>query len=194
MSTSRRSLLLGLGALASTAALAACDQGTDSDANGNADYVEGDGSWNEYPPDERSEPVELAGESMTGEPIDLADWRDGPVVLNFWYAACPPCRKEAPDLAALATELEPDGVRFLGVNHTDEPATANAFERRFDIPYPTLHDSDASGVAAMQGLVPLQAMPSTVVLDAQGRVAARIIGLADPSTLRSMIETVLAET
>jgi hypothetical protein len=85
-------------------------------------------------------------------------------------------------------------VRFLGVNHTDEPATALAFERTFAMPYPTLHDADASGVAALQGLVPLQAMPSTVVLDAEGRVAARIIGLAESSTLKAMITTVLAES
>ena len=115
-------------------------------------------------------------------------------MLNFWYAACPPCRKEAPDLASLSTELEAEGVRFLGVNHTDEPATALAFERTFAMPYPTLHDADASGVAALQGLVPLQAMPSTVVLDAEGRVAARIIGLADASTLKAMVTTVLAES
>lgn len=131
---------------------------------------------------------------MAGDAVDLADWRGAPVVLNFWYAACPPCRKEAPDLAAMSVEMEPDGVRFLGINHTDDPATALAFRRTFDVPYPTLHDAEAAGVAAMQGAVPLQAMPSTVVLDAQGRVAARIIGIADPSTLQAMVTTVLAES
>ena len=86
-----------------------------------------------------------------------------------------------------------DGVHLLGVNHTDDPGTALAFERRFEIPYPTLNDVDASGVAAMQGAVPLQAMPTTVVLDGEGRVAARILGLADPSVLRALIDDVLAE-
>lgn len=175
--------------------LAAC--GTDRDAPAEQDqaaqlgYVSGDGTLTEWTPDERGEPVELAGVSMAGDPIDVADWRGQVVVLNFWYAACPPCRKEAPDLAAIAREYEPDGVQFLGINHTDEPATAQAFERRFDIPFPSLHDSDAAGVAAMQGQVPLNAVPTTIVLDTDGRIAARIIGIAEPGILRPMIEQTL---
>lgn len=189
----RRHLLLGAAAVG---LLAACgDSGAPATSDGvDTSYVSGDGSTQEWPPAERTEPVELAGETMAGDAVDLTDWRGAPVVLNFWYATCPPCRKEAPDLASLAGELEPDGVRFLGVNHTDEPATALAFERTFSIPYPTLHDADAAGVAALQGLVPLQAMPSTVVLDAEGRVAARIIGMVERSTLKAMITTVLAES
>jgi thiol-disulfide isomerase/thioredoxin len=196
VSASRRAVLLGAVGLLGAGALAAC--GSDEapvDSDGvDTSYVSGEGTATEWAPEERDEPVELAGETMAGDAVDLAEWRGAPVVLNFWYATCPPCRKEAPDLASLSTELEEDGVRFLGVNHTDEPATALAFERTFEMPYPTLHDTDAAGVAALQGLVPLQAMPSTVVLDAEGRVAARVIGLADRSTLNAMITTVLAES
>ena len=61
------------------------------------------------------------------------------------------------------------------------------------MPYPSLDDSDAQGVAAMQGVVPLSAMPSTVVLDRDGRVAGRILGQIDPSTLRALIDDTLAE-
>src|SRR5699024_450438 len=110
----------------------------------------------------------------------------------FWYAECPPCRKEAPDLAALADEFDGE-AHFLGVNHINEPETALAFERRFELPYPTLRDEDAAGVAALQEFVALQAMPSTVVLDGEGRVAARILGLADKSTLKALITDTLAE-
>lgn len=192
----RRHLLLGVAALG-VGLLSACsdDGGAPATSDGvDTSYVAGDGSVQEWAPDARTEPVALAGVTMAGDPVDLAEWRGAPVVLNFWYAACPPCRKEAPDLAELARELEPEGVRFLGVNHTDEPATAQAFERTFDIPYPTLHDAQAEGVAALQGVVPLQAMPSTVVLDAEGRVAARIIGMVERSTLSAMVGTVLAES
>ncbi|WP_156252964.1 TlpA family protein disulfide reductase [Pseudactinotalea terrae] len=194
--TSRRAVLLGAVGLLGAGALTACSSDeTPEDSDGvDTSYVSGDGTATEWAPDRRTDPVELAGQTMAGDAVDLAEWRGAPVVLNFWYATCPPCRKEAPDLASLSAELEADGVRFLGVNHTDEPATALAFERTFELPYPTLHDSDASGVAALQGLVPLQAMPSTVVLDAEGRVAARIIGLAERSTLKAMITTVLAES
>lgn len=146
-----------------------------------------------WEPHERGDEVELAGETMDGDPVDISDWRGDVVVLNFWYAECPPCRKEAPDLAALSRDFDGE-AHFLGVNHTNEPATAQAFERSFDLPYPSLYDKDAAGVASVQGIVPLQAMPSTVVLDAEGRVAARILGLADKSTLKALITDTLAES
>ncbi|HLR28282.1 MAG TPA: TlpA disulfide reductase family protein [Ruania sp.] len=151
-------------------------------------YVSGDGRITTWDSSERDEPVELTGTTYEKEDIDLADWRGDVVVVNFWYASCPPCRAEAPDLAELATKYKDQDVHFLGVNHTDGRGTALAFQRQFDIPYPSLNDTDADGVAAMQGVVPLRAMPSTVVLDREGRVAARVIGQIEPSTLRALIE------
>lgn len=180
---------------AAAASLGACtgtaDPAPTSTDDTDSGYVSGDGSVRQWAPDERGEVVELAGVSMDGEPVDIADWRGDVVVLNFWYAECPPCRKEAPDLAALAREFDGE-VHFLGVNHINEPATALAFERRFDLPYPSLHDKDAAGVAALQQVVALQAMPSTVVLDAEGRVAGRILGLAEKATLKALITDTLA--
>lgn len=179
---------LGLAACTGTATPAPTST-NDTDSG----YVSGDGSVQQWSPEEREEPVELAGESMTGDPLDLEDWRGSVVVVNFWYAECPPCRKEAPDLVALAKEFEGE-VQFMGVNHINEPETALAFERRFELPYPSLHDKDAAGVASMQNVVPLQAMPSTVVLDTEGRVAARILGLAEKATLKALITDTLAES
>src|SRR5699024_12821305 len=123
---------------------------------------------------ERAEPSELSRATYSKEDIALADWRGAVVVVNFSYASCPPCRAEAPDLAELATKYKDQDVHFLGVNHTDGRGTALAFQRQFDIPYLSLNDTDADGVAAMQGVVPLRAMPSTVVLDREGRVAVRV--------------------
>lgn len=180
------------GLLAGLALLAGCASEPSAAEAADAGYVSGDGTVRTWTPADRGEIVELAGETMDGDPVDLADWRGDPVVLNFWYAECPPCRKEAPDLAALATEYE-GRVHFLGVNHTNEPATALAFERRFDLPYPSLYDEQAAGVAAVQGVVPLQAMPSTVVLDREGRIAARVLGMVDKSTLASLMDDALAE-
>lgn len=184
-----------LATLAALALLAGCAGGDGGDAASGADvpgsgYVSGDGSVETWAPDERGEAVELAGVSYDEEDIDLADLHGQVVVMNFWYANCPPCRKEAPDLAALSDQYENQGVQFLGVNHTDAPGTAQAFERRFGIPYPSLHDRESAGVAAMQGMVPLRAMPTTVVLDTEGQVAARILGLAE----RSILETLITET
>lgn len=181
-----------VGALALAACTGAPSPTPTSTNDTDSGYVSGDGSVRQWPAEDREEAVDLAGETMDGDPVDIQDWRGDVVVLNFWYAECPPCRKEAPDLAALARDFEGD-AHFLGVNHTNEPETALAFERRFDMPYPSLHDRNAAGVAAVQGVVHLQAMPSTVVLDADGRVAARIIGLAEKSTLKALITDTLAE-
>ena len=118
----------------------------------------------------------------------MADWRGDVVVLNTWYANCPPCRAEAPDLAALSADYAADGVQLLGINRTDDAGTAQAFERQFEVPYPSLDDADGAAIAALQGTVPVNAVPTTVVLDREGKVAGRILGLADPSTLRSMVD------
>ncbi|WP_226920578.1 TlpA family protein disulfide reductase [Georgenia subflava] len=188
----------GLGA-ATAFVLAACAPGRTPQspaaaaAGSDAGYVAGDGTFATWAPDERAAPISLVGTTYSGEELDLADWRGDVVVVNFWYAACPPCRAEASDLRDIHTDYTPQGVKMVGINPRDGVGTAQAFERTFEVPYPSLHDQDAGGVAAFEGLVPLQAMPSTVVLDRQGRVAARILGQIDPTTLRGLIDDTLAE-
>ena len=159
-----------------------------------AGYEAGDGTFTTWAPEDRAEAPVIAGETFAGDPVDLADWRGDVVVLNFWYAACPPCRAEAPDFAAVANDYADDGVHLLGINGTDDAATADAFAATFAIPYPSLNDSSASAVAALEGLVPLKAMPTTVILDREGRPAARIIGPASGITLRSLIDDIAAES
>lgn len=179
-------------ALAAGLALTGCTSlGADQGGAVDSGYQAGDGSFATWGEAERGDPVEITGETYSGETLALADWRGDVVVLNFWYAACPPCRSEAPDLVAFANDY-PD-VHMLGVNPRDDAGTAQAFERSFEINYPSLWDADADAVAAMQGLVPLQAMPTTVVLDGEGRVAARILGQVDPDVLRGLVDDVLAE-
>ncbi|MBD8061712.1 TlpA family protein disulfide reductase [Oceanitalea stevensii] len=190
-----RRLTRALAALALTAlTLAGCAPASETpqDSTG-AGYQAGDGSWTTWEQGERTGPVELVGTTYDGEEVALADWRGDVVVLNFWYAACPPCRAEAPDLAAIQADYADAGVQLLGVNPRDDAATAQAFERSFEVPYPSLHDEAARGVAALQGVVPLQAMPTTVVLDAEGRVAGRVLGQIDAGVVRGMIDDVLAE-
>lgn len=158
-----------------------------------AGYVSGDRSVTTWEAGERTGPVEIAGTDFAGEAVDLADWRGDVVVLNTWYAACPPCRAEAPDLVEIAEEYAPQGVHLLGINSHDDAGAAQAFERTFAVPYPSVHDVDGSAIAALQGVVPVQAVPTTVVLDGDGAVAGRILGLADPTTLRALIDDVLDE-
>jgi peroxiredoxin len=183
--------------LAGVLALGACSTASTgsgrTETGEQAGYISGDGSARTWTPEDRGEPVALAGTDFTGAPVDVAQWRGDVVVLNTWYAACPPCRAEAPDLVALATDYADRGVRLLGINGTDDAGAAQAFERTFGIPYPSLADTDGQAIAALQGSVPLQAVPTTVVLDREGRVAARVLGLAEGSTLRAMVDDLLAE-
>lgn len=158
-----------------------------------AGYVSGDSSVTVWEPGERRGPVEVAGTAYSGEQVDTAALRGDVVVLNTWYAACPPCRAEAPDLAALANDYADDGVHVFGINSTDAPGAAEAFERTFELPYPSIHDTNGAAIAALQGVVPVQAVPTTVVLDRQGKVYARILGLARASTLRGLVDDALAE-
>lgn len=191
----RRTVARTAAAALAVLGLAACAPGGTVTGSAVADsgYVAGDGSFATWSAGERGAPVALTGTTYDGGTVDVADWRGDVVVVNFWYAACPPCRAEAPDLRAIAEDYADDGVRLLGVNPRDDAGTAQAFERTFDVPYPSVHDESAAAVAALEGLVPLQAMPSTVVLDAQGRVAARILGQIDPTVLRGLIDDTLTE-
>ena len=161
-------------------------------AGDNKNYIAGDGSVTEYAVADRGEPVELTGTLFDGTKVSAADWAGDVVVLNFWYAACAPCRKEAPDLVELHETFAADGARFYGVNVRDEARTAEAFERNFAIPYPSFEDRNGEVLLAMTRFVPPQAVPTTLVLDREGRVAARILGLAEKGTLKALISDALA--
>lgn len=193
--TSRRSILMGL---ASLPLLAACSPANDTlgEQAGNVEgknYIAGDGSVMEFAPEQRGEPVQFTSTLFSGEAVDSTDWQGQPVMLNFWYAACAPCRVEAPDLQALYEKFEPQNVKFFGVNVRDNAAAAAAFERNFGIEYPSMEERVGGVLLAMTEYVPPQAMPTTIVLDRQGRVAARILGIAERATLRALLDTAVAE-
>ncbi len=177
----RRTRLAAL-AVITALALAGCVSGKGTVDTG---YVSGDGTVTTWDVGERGEPVTLAGTAFDGSAVDVAQFRGQVVLVNTWYAACPPCRAEAPDLAAIDTR---DDVQVVGVNGRDDAGSALAFERKFSISYPTIDDANGQAIAALQGLVALNAVPTTLVLDPEGRVAARIIGRADPSTLTALVD------
>lgn len=156
-------------------------------------YIVGDGTITTIAAAERGDPVDFTATSTEGEQLSVSDLRGDVVVLNFWYAQCPPCRAEAPDLQAVAEESADDGVQFVGVNIRDDSATAQAFERSFDIGYPSVLDDDGQIRLALRGQVPPSAVPSTLVLDREGRVAARVLGAVSRSTLGALVEDAVAE-
>lgn len=161
---------------------------------GNTNYISGDGIL-EVPEAERGAPISFAGETDTGEPFATADLAGEVLVVNFWYAGCAPCRAEAPDLDALAQQYEGNGASFVGVNIYDGAETSLAFARKFGVTYPSLLDKKTGEVRlAFAGEIPPQAVPTTFVLDAEGRIAARILGqLQERSILDTIISDVLAE-
>ena len=182
MKRSARLVIFAAIALAIVLWIVGCAPG---DAAVSPGYVSGDGTVTEWGVEDRGEPVELSGTSFSDEPVDIADHRGEVVLLNTWYAACPPCRKEAPDLVALDAQ---DGVQLIGINSRDDAGTALAFDRTFDVEYPSINDSDGKAIAQLQGLVSINAVPTTLVLDHEGRVAARVIGSVEPATLRSLVD------
>ena len=154
-------------------------------------YVSGDGSVQTYDVGDRKGPVAIEGTDFEGEDVDTADWAGDVVVVNTWYASCAPCRAEAPDLVDLASSKE--GVQFLGINTEDEAGAAQAFQRTFEVPYPSVEDRSGAVIAGLAGVVPLQAVPTTVILDQEGYVAARVVGQAEVAALEALIDDVLAE-
>lgn len=193
MSTARRAgprpVLLAFLGVAFLAALVSCTESSELEGAGTQTYVSGDGTVSEFVEADRGEPIEFTSISDTGETISLSDYRGQVVVVNFWYAACPPCRVEAPWLQDLSDQFAEDGVQFLGVNLRDSAATSRTFAESFGITYPSVLDETTKDVtSAFLGIASPAAVPTTVVLDRYGRPASRIVGLIEVSTLETLIE------
>jgi peroxiredoxin len=165
-------------------------------AGDNKGFIAGDRSIVEIPRDQRGEPVEFAATTETGAEVTSADFAGDVLVVNFWYAACGPCRAEADDLEDAYTSFAGQDVAFLGINTLDSAAAAAAFAETYGITYPSAIASETPEIKlAFAEKTPIQATPTTLVLDAEGRVAARIIGqLPDPSILKTLVRDTLAES
>ena len=174
------------------ALLAGCSslQGT-----GQKGYVSGNGQITEVAPADRGKAIEIAGEDLDGNDVALADFRGKVVVINVWGAWCTDCRKEAPDLVKAAETTAGADVAFLGIDARD-PSKENArgYVRTFRIPFPSIYDPKGETLLRFHGTLTPNSVPSTVVLDRQGRVAASILGtLPSATTLTSLVEKVAAE-
>lgn len=158
-------------------------------------FIAGNFQVVEIPEGERGDPVEFAGVTETDESVSSDDYRGNVLVVNFWYAACGPCIVEAPFLEKVWQDYQSKGVAFLGVNIYDQPATALSFAKDNGVTYPSVIDvNDGKVKLAFAQVTPIQATPTTLVLDRSGRVAARVIGqLPSASILATLVEDALAE-
>ncbi len=161
---------------------------------GDGDYVPGQGNVTEVDPGDREDPVELAGETVQGEPLDLADLRGQVVVVNVWWSLCGPCRSEMPMLVDAEAALPDDETAFVGINIRDlAPENAAAFERDRGVDYPSIYDPGSETLDEFGRYRPAS-MPSTAILDREGRVAVLISGpVPSETTVVTLVEDLLAE-
>jgi thiol-disulfide isomerase/thioredoxin len=196
-----RRALVALCAVTLTAGVTACsadansvaEQAKAGDAKG---YVAGDGTVQQLAVTDRPTTVVLSGTTVDGTPwSSVADAKGKVVVVNVWGSWCPPCVEETPRLQQVWASLSAAGkpVQFVGIDIKESPATAAAFLKANGVTFPSLSDGASGGqpMLALQGRAP--ATPSTLVLDRQGRIAARILGPVTAATLSAIVDDVVGE-
>ena len=173
---------------ASVLVLAGCSGGPTAEGG----FVGGDGSLTMLPIAERKPAPQITGELLGGGHFDSASLQGTVVVYNVWGSWCAPCRKEAPALEA-AAQATADKARFVGINTRDlSPEPAQAFTRAFGVTFPSVYDPDGRELLKFGSQLPPSAIPSTIVVDAEGRVAARVLGEVTEATLRGLVDDVAA--
>ena len=156
-------------------------------------YVAGDGSIEQLAVADRGEPVTLSGTTLEGKPWTLADRAGTVVVVNVWGSWCPPCIEETPALQKAWEKVQGDGraVDFVGLDKLEGPETGLAFQKANKVTYPSLAYDGGVPILSLQGKA--SATPTTLVLDAQSRIAARVSGPVTTTTLLGLIDDVLDE-
>jgi thiol-disulfide isomerase/thioredoxin len=188
MSRSVLSAPLVCAALASALLLAGCSS---LDGTGSKGYISGDGAVEVIAAADRGEPIEYAGEDLEGDPIAMSDFRGKPTVVNVWGSWCAECVAEAPDLVKAVGEIG-DTANVVGLDIRDgSTAQALAHDRKYGVEYPSFYEPDGKALLAFPGVLSPRAVPATVVLDAEGRVAASILGqIPSAQTLVDVVEEV----
>ncbi|MFD7706409.1 TlpA family protein disulfide reductase [Streptomyces sp. NPDC059786] len=193
--TRRRAALLTAGAAVAALVLTACGSGGTSGGSGDTNFVTGKNGVDTVAKGERTAAPDLSGKTLDGKQLDVADYKGKVVVLNMWGSWCAPCRAEAPNLVKVSEDLADQGVQFIGINTRDpDVGPAKAFEKSYDVKYPSLYDPTGKLLLRFEkGTLNPQTIPSTVVIDREGKLAARTLQALSEKNLRKMIAPVLAE-
>jgi peroxiredoxin len=132
--------------------------------------------------------VSFAVPALNGPADSLAAYRGKIVVMNLWTTWCPPCKAEMPDLQRFYTAYKNQGVVVLGIDQGESASVVRAFTRTYGVTFPVLLDNDQQYGRAYAAV----GLPTTVVVDRSGRIAAGIDGLLTLAQMRAAIAPALA--
>ncbi|MFC5907748.1 TlpA family protein disulfide reductase [Streptacidiphilus monticola] len=182
-------------AAAAALALTACSGSGSGSSSSDTHFVSGTGTSATVPVKDRGAAISLSGQDLDGKPLSLADYRGKVVVLNVWGSWCGPCRAEAGDLESVFKATQAEGVQFVGINTRDlQVPAAKAFVSAHGLTYPNLYDPDGELLLKFpKGSLNPQAIPSTLILDREGRVAVRALQPLTSEQLTKLLQPVLAE-
>jgi thiol-disulfide isomerase/thioredoxin len=172
-------------ALAALLLLTGCSNGGASKAE--ESFIAGSGAITKIKAADRIAAPKISGMTLSGKNFTFTGGKVA--VVNVWASWCSPCRAEEPTLSALSQKYA--DVQFIGILTRDNPVNAEAFTRKRGTPYPTLIDD--SILIGFRKSLPANAIPTTVILDRTGKVAARISGVVTVASLSTLIEEVSAE-
>ncbi|HWM35921.1 MAG TPA: TlpA disulfide reductase family protein [Streptomyces sp.] len=191
----RRPALLIAMVAAGASVLAGCGKDETGSSSGDTKFVQGTGKIAKVKSGERQPAPNISGKGVDGDRLELSDYKGKIVVLNVWGSWCAPCRAEAPNLAKVAKETKGKDVQFLGINTRDlDRANAKAFERNYGVDYPSFFDPSGKLILRFpkDSLSP-QAIPSTLILDREGKIAVRALKELSEKELRSALDPLTAE-
>ena len=189
----RFGVLAGLVAL--SLALTACTDDTPELRTGNNQaFIGGDGTVTVMDPADREPAPDLSGTTLQGDELSLSEFDGDVVVLNVWASWCGPCRAEADALNEVAVENAGKGVQFIGLNSDTSDVNALAFEANFEVTYPSLFDPNGQLQLLFSGVLPPAAVPSTLIVDTEGNIAARVLGATSYPQLSKLVRDIKAES
>lgn len=193
--TRSRAALAIAGTAVTALLLSACGSGGTSGGGGKTNFITGADGIATAKKGDRAAAPDLSGKTIDGKQLDMADYKGKVVVLNVWGSWCSPCRAEADNLVKVAEATAGKGVQFIGINTRDtSTAPAVAFEKKYGVTYPSLYDPTGRLLLRFKkGTLNPQAIPTTIVLDRDGKIAARALQALSEEKLHKMLDPVVAE-